>query len=125
MPQIFFCVLNKESEGESKGRALVCTPFGTSCLPGTTRNLLIDLIKSEEKFKQAKVSVKEKQLSISEFYYADEVFTTGSMGEITPVVSIDGRIIGSNRVGPVTQLLQTVFRAVVEAKRFSVKIPQV
>ena len=36
----------------------------------------------------------EKRLSLVDFYTADEVFTTGTMGELTPVVAIDGRKIG-------------------------------
>jgi branched-chain amino acid aminotransferase len=40
--------------------------------------------------------VVEKRISLTEAYTADEVFTTGTMGELTPVREIDGRIIGGD-----------------------------
>ena len=36
----------------------------------------------------------ERRLSLAEFHAAEEVFTTGTMGELTPVYEIDGRTIG-------------------------------
>jgi branched-subunit amino acid aminotransferase/4-amino-4-deoxychorismate lyase len=41
------------------------------------------------------IPIVERRVSLSEFYAADEVFTTGTMGELTPVNEIDGRMIGS------------------------------
>ena len=65
----------------------VYTPHATSCLPGITRKLVIDICE------QSNISCREKQLSITEFYIADEVFVTGTMGELTRVSEIDGRSI--------------------------------
>jgi len=39
------------------------------------------------------IPLQERQLSLTEFYNADVVFATGTMGEITPVTEIDGRKI--------------------------------
>lgn len=63
------------------------TPFASACLPGITRNLIIEIARENG------VPIEEKNLSLTEFYNADEVFTTGTMGELTPVTEIDGRII--------------------------------
>ena len=41
-------------------------------------------------------------MSLAEMYAADEVFCTGTMGEIAGVTEIDGRPIGDGTVGPVT-----------------------
>ena len=41
-----------------------------------------------------KIPLIERRISLAEFYAADEVFTTGTMGELTPVRDIDGRPIG-------------------------------
>lgn len=41
----------------------------------------------------------ERRLSLTEFYVADEVFTTGTMGELTPVNSVDGRHISVTEIG--------------------------
>ena len=47
----------------------------------------------------------ERDLSLTEVYRADEVFCTGTMGELAAVTKIDGRTIGDGRVGPMTQRL--------------------
>ncbi len=81
----------------SRGR--LATPHADSCLPGITRRLIIDLCRSNQ------LSCDEGNLSLTQMYTADEVFTTGTMGELTPVVEIDGRQIGDGRPGPVTRRL--------------------
>lgn len=63
------------------------TPDTTSCLPGITRGIVLDIAYS------LGIKCNEKNISLSEFYNADEVFTTGTMGELTPVNEIDGRKI--------------------------------
>lgn len=73
------------------------TPFADSCLPGITRKNVIELASINN------LPMMEKRLSLAEMYSADEMFVTGSMGELTPVLKVDGRIIGDGKVGPVTQ----------------------
>ena len=63
------------------------TPHADSCLPGITRGIVIKLAA------QLNMPVVERNISISEFYNADEVFTTGTMGELAEVTEIDGRHI--------------------------------
>ena len=53
---------------------------------------------------------REKDLSLTEVYRADEMFCTGTMGEIAPVLRVDGRTIGAGSPGPVTGRLQELFR---------------
>lgn len=81
----------------------VLTPSAVACLPGLTRNIVIDLAKREG------LQVREDRISLSEFYTADEAFTTGTMGGLAHVRSIDGRLIGSGRKGSVTEALQRVY----------------
>jgi branched-subunit amino acid aminotransferase/4-amino-4-deoxychorismate lyase len=47
-------------------------------------------------------------------YTADEVFTTGTMGELSPVLKIDGRVIGNGKPGPVTHRIQEAYRAMTQ-----------
>lgn len=68
----------------------VFTPFGHACLPGITRKSVIDMCRNE------KIRITEADLSLSQFYNADGVFATGTMGELTPVVEIDGRAIAKD-----------------------------
>jgi branched-chain amino acid aminotransferase len=50
-------------------------------------------------------------LSLTEIYRADEMFCTGTMGELAAVIRVDGRVIGDGAPGPVTRRLHELFRA--------------
>ena len=83
----------------------VWTPHADSCLPGITRATVLDLCRDDG------IPAAERNISLTEFYTADEVFTTGTMGELTPVIEIDGRRIGDGRPGPVTRHLSDQYVA--------------
>jgi branched-chain amino acid aminotransferase len=83
---------------------VLLTPFADSCLPGLTRKMILDIAAEEG------ILAKEKNLSITELYTADEVFTTGTMGELTPVLMADGRTIGNGKTGDLTVRLQKLHR---------------
>lgn len=93
---------------------VVVTPNADHCMPGVTRGLVMKLCQTllsknqqegnlvsnnENDSNNKEVNMvkgfEERRVSLSEFYSADEVFMTGTMGELTPVVIIDGRHIGS------------------------------
>ena len=56
-------------------------------------------------------TVRELDFTLAETYAADEAFVTGTLGGVTPVARIDGRVIGTGRPGPVTQRLADWYRA--------------
>lgn len=89
-----------------KGRVL--TPHADYCLPGITRATVMDLVVKEG------FVLDERRISLSEFHTADEVWTTGTMGELSPVVKIDGRLVGDGQVGRVTRTLQNVYKKLTE-----------
>ncbi len=66
---------------------VVYTPNADACLPGITRKKVIEICVNNN------FEVHLKNLTLTEFYNADEVFTTGTMGELTAVSEIDGRAI--------------------------------
>lgn len=82
----------------------VMTPFADACLPGLTRRMILDICAQEN------IPAEERRLSLTELYCADEVFTTGTMGELTPVLEADGRVIGDGSLGSVTRKLQALHR---------------
>ena len=90
-----------------KNRTLF-TPLSDACLPGITRKLVLEMAT------ELGIPAREKNISLTEFYNADEAFTTGTMGELTPIQEIDGRQI-INRVG--SELLQKL------QQHFTTKIP--
>ncbi len=83
---------------------MVCTPHADACLPGLTRQMVLDICREQ------RIPVGERNLSLTELYTADEVFTSGTMGELTPVLEADGRVIGTGTVGDLTRRLQALHR---------------
>lgn len=84
----------------------VLTPHADSCLPGLTRKMILEICDTQN------IKAAERNLSLTEVYTADEVFTSGTMGELTPVLEADGRMIGDGKVGPITSRLQKLHRDV-------------
>lgn len=82
----------------------VLTPHADSCLPGITRKMIIGICQQEG------ITCQERNISLTEIYSADEVFTSGTMGELTPVLAADGRQIGSGERGVLTARLQDLHR---------------
>lgn len=70
----------------------VFTPFAHACLPGITRNSVIEMCKKYD------IEISEADITLSQFYNADGVFATGTMGELTPIVEIDGRSISKDDI---------------------------
>jgi len=79
------------------------TPHADSCLPGITRAVVMELAS------ELHIPLSERNISLTEVYTADEMFTTGTMGELSPVLEVDGRTIGEGQIGPVTQRLQQAY----------------
>lgn len=84
-------------------RGEVMTPRAVACPEGITRSTVLELCRKHA------IAVTETDLSLVDFYRADEMFCTGTMGEIAPVVEVDGRRIGDGRCGPVTLRLSELF----------------
>ncbi len=81
------------------------TPTADSCLPGLTRQMILDISNTEG------IPAREKNLSLAELYTAEEAFTTGTMGELTPILEADGRPIADGKPGSLTQRLQGLHRS--------------
>ena len=79
------------------------TPSTAACPEGITRAAVLELAV------QAGIPPTTGDYSLTQFYAADEVFVTGTMGGLTPVTRLDGRPIGSGGPGPVTKRLTELF----------------
>jgi branched-chain amino acid aminotransferase len=80
------------------------TPHAVACPEGITRATVLDIAPRNG------IAVEVRDVSLAEMYTADEVFCTGTMGEIAAVARIDGRVIGAGAVGPVTVRISELFR---------------
>jgi len=75
----------------------LATPSTNSAiLHGVTRQKVIEIAQ------KLGYDVSEREITPFELINADEVFLTGTLAELVPVVSVNGRVIGSGKVGPVT-----------------------
>jgi branched-chain amino acid aminotransferase group I len=83
-------------------RNALLTPHAEACLPGITRAEVIDIARQDG------IPVTERNISIAEVYAADEMFCTGTVGELTPILEVDGRRIGE-KVGSMTQRLRELY----------------
>ena len=59
------------------------------------------------------LTVEEKNLTFDDLLSADEAFYSGTAVEITPITTVDGLIIGSGSIGPITDQLQTNYSDIV------------
>ena len=89
-------------------KGAVWTSTGDYCMNGITRQKVIDLCKADG------IPVFERNYSLVDTYGADEAFLTGTFGAQTPVGSIDGRIIGTGEMGPMTQHIRSLYRSLIE-----------
>ena len=75
-----------------------------ACPEGITRDAVIKLCS------QNQINHEIRDYSLSEVYRADEMFCTGTMGELAPVTEVDGRIIGNGVTGPLTKHMSKLFK---------------
>ena len=81
----------------------VATSRVVACPEGITRATVIEICAAE------KIRCIETDLSPVDVYGADEIFCTGTMGELAGVIKIDNRIIGDGKVGPMTKRLSELY----------------
>jgi branched-chain amino acid aminotransferase len=79
------------------------TPTTVACPEGITRATVLRLAASSG------IACAEGDYTLPQLYNASEVFVTGTMGGLAPVVSVDGRVIGDGSTGPVTKQLTELY----------------
>jgi branched-chain amino acid aminotransferase len=87
----------------------VWTSTGDYCMNGITRQKVINLCRAND------IPVYERNFSLVDTYSADEAFLTGTFGAQTPVGMIDGRVIGTGQMGPMTERLRGLYKHMVGA----------
>jgi branched-chain amino acid aminotransferase len=81
----------------------VSTPRVLACPEGITRATVLEICASH------KIPADECDLALEDLYAADEMFCTGTMGELAGVLQLDGRTIGRGEIGPMTRRLSALF----------------
>ena len=82
----------------------VWTSTGQYCMNGITRGKVIEVALENG------IPCKQKNFSLFDVYGADEAFVTGTFGGLTPVIALDGRVIGAGKLGAVTERLSALYK---------------
>jgi len=86
---------------------VVCTPRTDACPEGVTRATVLELCR------EAGIETRVDHFSTTDAYRADEMFCSGTMGELAAITRLDGRQIGDGQPGPLTERLSALYREAV------------
>lgn len=86
-----------------RGGVLATPDTSTDILEGITRDTLLEVAP------KLGLKVEERSIDRTELYKCDEAFLCGSSARITPVISIDKRLVGDGKVGEITKKLQKTY----------------
>lgn len=86
-----------------KNGVLYTPPAHAGILPGITRDTVLTLAKD------LGIETRVEAIARESLYLADELFFSGTAAEITPILSIDGRVIGQGQPGALTRQVQQAF----------------
>ncbi len=96
-----------EAPGENifmlRDEKLITPPTSSSALEGITKDSVIQIAKD------LGYNTVERETPRTEIYFSDEIFLTGTAAEITPIISIDGKKVGSGKVGRITQQIRRTY----------------
>jgi D-alanine transaminase len=83
---------------------LITAPESPLILSGITRMVVLELARKEG------IPIDERPVRLADLPYVDELFLTGTTVEVLGVVTVDGKIIGAGKPGPITQRLAARFK---------------
>src|SRR6202171_4252804 len=86
-------------------------PLSSSILAGITRDSVIQICQ------ELSIPIKERSIQRAALYIADELFFSGTGGDITPIRSVDRITIGSGQRGEITEKIQKVFFEITSGER--------
>ncbi len=88
-----------------KNGELLTHPLGPLILPSVTRELVLEIAREQG------VKVREEAFTAKALFELDELFISGTTTDVTPIVEVDSRRIGSGRPGPVSKALYAGLQA--------------
>ena len=106
----------KVSEGSAenlfllRGNTLITPGLSDDILEGITRAAVVEIAR------EAGLKVSERSIDRSELYIGDELFLCGTGAQISPVIEVDHRKIGSGEIGPITKRIQERYFAAVHGR---------
>ncbi len=114
---IFLNNVGKVAEGPGsalfivRDNILITPSLSSSVLESITRDTLIKVAKEE-----LGLSVVEREVDRTELYICDEVFLCGSAVELTPILNVDGYVVGDGKCGSITRKLHDLYMEIATGK---------
>jgi branched-chain amino acid aminotransferase len=93
-----------------RGGRLLTPPLAAGALEGITQDSVVTIAHD------LGFDVETENILRSDLYVAEEAFLTGTAAEVVPINSIDDRVVGDGRPGPITRRIQEVYQAAVRGK---------
>ncbi|MCI0409194.1 MAG: branched-chain amino acid transaminase [Acidobacteria bacterium] len=113
-------LLNEDGHvSEAAGMNLFLVRDGRLITPGVSANLLEGVTRDSIRtlaVEELGVKVEERQVDRTELYVADEAFLVGTAAQVAPVGSIDRRVLGDGKPGPITARLKDLYGRVVRGQ---------
>lgn len=89
---------------------IITPPIAAGALEGITQDSVLTIARD------LGFDVEFGNILRSDLYVAEEAFLTGTAAEVVPIASVDDRVVGDGRPGPITRRLQETFQAAVRGK---------
>ncbi len=89
---------------------VVATPTTAACPEGITRRVVLQLCRDHG------IRCEVRDITLQELASADEIFCTGTMGEIVPVIEVDGRPVSGGATGELTRRLGDLFETIARSQ---------
>jgi branched-chain amino acid aminotransferase len=105
----FVCEGSAENIFLIRNGTLITPDLSQDILEGITRDVLLALCREE-----LGLTVIERHVGRTEVYVAEEVFLCGTGAQVSPVIEVDRRPVGSGRMGPITARIQQLYFEVVK-----------
>ena len=103
-----------EAPGENiflvRNGKMITPPASSSALEGITRESVIKIAGDMG------YEVIEREITRTELYLSEEIFLTGTAAEITPIISVDGKKVGTGRIGRITNQIRSAYSDIVMGK---------
>lgn len=95
-----------------RGGKLITPALSEDILEGITRETVIELAREE-----LGIETIERPIGRTELYVADEAFLCGTGAQISPMIEVDKRPLGTGRIGPISTKIQALYFDVVKGKQ--------
>ena len=93
-----------------RGGRIITPPLSAGALEGITQSSVMTIARD------LGVEAVFDNILRSDLYTADEVFLSGTAAEVVPINSVDDRVVGDGRPGPITRQLQEIYQAAVRGQ---------